>query len=139
MGLVDFKLEDIGSLFKDLREAITGKGIEDPNKQAEIRLKLEQLEQAIKLGQIEINKEEAKHKNIFVSGARPFILWVCGIAIAYNFVLAPLLFSILKAFGVQFTLPDLDMGTLFNLMSSMLGLSALRTYEKVKGVNHKHD
>jgi len=139
MGLVDFKLEDIGSLFKDLREAITGKDIEDPNKQAEIRLKLEQLEQAIKLGQIEINKEEAKHKNIFVSGARPFILWVCGIAIAYNFVLAPLLFSILKAFGVQFTLPDLDMGTLFNLMSSMLGLSALRTYEKVKGVNHKHD
>jgi len=139
MGLVDFKLGDIGNLFKDLREAITGKGIEDPNKQAEIQLKLEQLEQAIKLGQIEINKEEAKNKNIFVSGARPFILWVCGIAVAYNFVLAPFLFSIFKAFGIQFDLPTLDMGVLFNLMSSMLGLSALRTYEKVKNVNHKHD
>jgi len=139
MGLVDFKLGDIGGLFKDLREAITGKGIEDPNKKAEIQLKLEQLEQAIKLGQIEINKEEAKNKNIFVSGARPFILWVCGVAVAYNFVLAPFLFSVFKAFGIQFDLPTLDMGVLFNLMSSMLGLSALRTYEKVKGVNHKHE
>jgi hypothetical protein len=27
MGLINFSLGDIGSLFKDIREAITGKGI----------------------------------------------------------------------------------------------------------------
>lgn len=39
MGLVDFSLGDVGSVFKDIREAITGKAIEDPNKKAELLMK----------------------------------------------------------------------------------------------------
>ena len=56
MGLIDFSLGDVGKVIKDVREAITGKAIEDPAKKAEIELKLKELEQAINLGQIEVNK-----------------------------------------------------------------------------------
>ena len=138
MGLIDFSLGDIGSLFTNVREAITGKGIEDPTKKAEIELKLQQLEQAANMGQIQINANEANNSNWFVSGARPFILWVCGISVAYTFILAPFLHSFFYVFKVNFPLPQLNMGLLFNLMVSMLGLSGFRTYEKLKGVNGRH-
>ena len=139
MGVFDVNIGDIGDLLVKAREAITGKGIDDPVKRAEISLKLEQLEQAINLGQIEINKEEAKNPNLFVAGARPFILWVCGIAVAYHFILSPFLFSILGMFGIDYKIPQIDVGVLFNLMMSMLGLAGLRTYEKLKGVNGRHE
>ncbi|WP_456432688.1 3TM-type holin, partial [Nitratifractor sp.] len=89
MGLLDFNISDIGDVLIKAREAITGKGVEDPVKKAEIALKLQQLEQAINMGQIEVNKEEAKSPNLFVAGWRPFIGWVGGVAIAYNFIVAP--------------------------------------------------
>ena len=34
---------------------------------------------------------EAKHRTIFVAGWRPFIGWVCGIALAYNFIIRDML------------------------------------------------
>jgi len=83
LALVNFSLGDVGNLFKDIREAITGKGIEDPNKRAEIELKLRELEQALNMGQIEINKVEATNPNWFVAGWRPFIGWTGGFALAY--------------------------------------------------------
>ena len=36
----------------------------------------------INLAQIEVNKEEAQHRTVFVAGWRPFIGWVCGVALA---------------------------------------------------------
>ena len=38
------------------------------------------------LVQGEINKIEAAHKSVFVVGWRPFIGWVCGLALFYNFI-----------------------------------------------------
>lgn len=137
MGLIDFSLGDIGGVFKDIREAITGEAIKDPTKMAEINLKLEVLENQLKQGQIAINKAEATNPNVFVAGARPFILWVCGFAVAYSFILAPFLHSTLKAMNIVFPLPEIDMGVLFQLMTAMLGMSGLRTYEKLKGIDTK--
>jgi len=65
----------LGSFAKDLREAIKGKEI-DPAKALEL----------IKV-QNEVNKIEAQHRSIFVAGWRPFIGWVCGVALLYNFIL----------------------------------------------------
>jgi len=138
MGLIDFSVGDIGNLFKDVREAITGKAIEDPNKKAEIELKLSQLEQALKMGQIEINKAEAQNPNWFVAGWRPFIGWTGGIALAYTFVVAPFLHSFFAVFKVNYPLPDLDIGLLMNLVIAMLGLAGMRTYEKTKKVQDLH-
>jgi len=138
MGLIDFSLGDIGSLFKDIREAITGKGIEDPNKRAQIQLKLAQLEQALKQGQIEINKAEAQNPNWFVAGWRPFIGWVGGFALAYTFVLSPLIEWGCNIYGLRLEPPVLDTGMLFNLVLAMLGLGGMRTFEKIKNVQNKH-
>jgi len=138
MALVNFSLGDIGELVKDFREAITGEEIKDPTKLKELELKAKQLEQAINLGQIEINKNEANNSNWFVAGWRPFIGWICGIAIGYHFVLYPFLVGIFSIFNITYKLPTLDIGLLFNLLLAMLGMAGLRTYEKKLDIQNKH-
>jgi len=87
-------------------------------------------------GQLEINKEQAKHSSIFVAGARPFIMWVCGFALMWQFLLEPMATWALLAFSVRElpSFPELDMGPLMTLLLGMLGLGGLRTYEKRLGV-----
>ncbi len=138
MGMIDFSLGDVGDVLVKAREAITGEGIDDPVKKAEISLKLQELEQAINLGQIEVNKAEAKNPNVFVAGWRPFIGWVGGAALAYSFIVAPTAVWIAGLEGIQTTLPTIDTGVLFNLVLAMLGFGGLRTYEKLRGVQEKH-
>tara|TARA_Y100000034_G_scaffold9926_1_gene10509 strand:+ start:1372 stop:1761 length:390 start_codon:yes stop_codon:yes gene_type:complete len=79
------------------------------------------------VGQMEINKAEAAHKSIFVSGWRPFIGWVCGVGLLYNVLLSPIL-------DVWFTMPEIDPGLLYPVLMGMLGLGGMRTAEKFKGV-----
>lgn len=134
MGLMDFSLGDVGSIFTSLREAITGKKIEDPAEQAKMMLALDQLEAKLKMAQMDVNKTEAQHKSIFVAGWRPFIGWISGSALAYNYIVQPLLFVWLSAAGISVEMPQLDIGTLMMLMGGMLGFGAFRTFEKVKGV-----
>ncbi len=84
--------------------------------------------------QLAINLEEAKHESLFVAGWRPFIGWVCGSAFAYHFVIQSFLIFLVKAAGVDLPeLPELDTGTLMAVTTGLLGLGALRTYEKVQG------
>jgi len=138
LALVNFSLGDIGNLFKDVREAITGKGIEDPTKKAEIELKLKELEQALDMGQIEINKAEASNPNWFVAGWRPFIGWTGGFAIAYIYILSPLIDWGCAIADVHVATPRPDMGMLFNLILALLGLGGMRTYEKSKNIHNRH-
>ena len=138
MGLINISLDSIGNLIKDIREAITGKGIEDPNKKAEIEYKLAQLEFALKQGQLEINKAEAQNPNWFVAGWRPAIGWTGALALSYQFVVQPLLTWGAHLYGVNASPPQLDTGMLFNLILAMLGLGGFRTFEKLKGVQNRH-
>jgi len=137
MSLVDFSLGDVGEVFKDIREAVTGEAIVDPNKKAELDTKLKQLEQELLKAQIEVNKEEAKSKFLLTAGWRPFIGWVGGVALAYTFLISPLLSWLSVNFGWQ-PPPNVDVAVLFNLITAMLGFGAFRTYEKLKGVQDKH-
>ena len=85
--------------------------------------------------QLEINKEEAKHRSIFVAGWRPFIGWVCGIAFGYHFLLYPIVSLILTLNGVDNAiLPEFDMTSLLTVLGGLLGLGSLRTVEKIKGI-----
>ena len=60
-------------------------------------------------GQLEINKVEAANANLFVSGWRPAIGWVCAMALAYQYLLRPLLSWATIAAGYNFpVLPGLD-------------------------------
>lgn len=90
-------------------------------------------------GQLEINKQEAQHGSIFVAGWRPFIGWVCGAALVWNFIIQPLLLWIawmMPDLGIDMsTAPKLDSGELMTVLLGMLGLGGLRTYEKRLGVS----
>lgn len=84
--------------------------------------------------QAAINQAEAGHRSIFVAGWRPFIGWVCGAGLAWAFVVAPMLAWLLPAAGVVAALPALQMEYLLELVVAMLGLGALRSFEKMRGV-----
>jgi len=78
--------------------------------------------------QLEVNKTEAAHKNLFVSGWRPSIGWVCSLGLLYNTIIANIL-------GIWVDLPEIDTALLVPVMMGMLGLGAMRSFEKTKGVS----
>jgi hypothetical protein len=87
------------------------------------------------MAQAQANTEQAKHPSLFVAGARPAIMWICAIAMAYHFIIQPfLLFGVLVA-GVALPAepPELDMGQLMPVLLGILGLGGMRSWEKVKG------
>jgi hypothetical protein len=104
-----------GNLAWDIREAIKGKEL-DPEKLIELQTK--------------INTVEAQHRTLFVAGWRPFIGWICGVALAYNFVIRDLFIWVTKTTEAP---PALQMDHLMTVLLGMLGLGGLRTYEKIKG------
>ena len=86
----------------------------------------------INKAQLEVNKVEAGHTSRFVSGWRPFTGWICATAMAYHFILQPLLTFALYTFGNEIALPTFDMTTLTTVLLGMLGLGGMRSFEKVK-------
>lgn len=83
--------------------------------------------------QTDVNKIEAASNRLFVSGWRPFVGWICGMAVGFKFIGGPLLFMIGQATGHPVTLPNIATDELWPLLLGMLGLGAYRTVEKVKG------
>jgi hypothetical protein len=83
--------------------------------------------------QADINKVEAANANLFVSGWRPFVGWVCGAAFAYHYVIQPLLAFLLAVAGKSIVPPQFDMEALITVLFGLLGLGGLRTFEKIKG------
>ena len=88
----------------------------------------------IDLAQLDINKAEASHRSIFVAGWRPFIGWTCGMALAYTYVVQPILVFSLSQAGYLVVLPTMELGEMMPVLMGMLGLGGLRTFEKFKGV-----
>ena len=87
------------------------------------------------LAQLEINKAEAASGSVFKGGWRPFVGWVCGIALLYHFILSPLIIFSVTLTGIEIPpIPEFDMGSLMTVLMGMLGLGGLRTYEKQKGI-----
>jgi Holin of 3TMs, for gene-transfer release len=136
MGLLGGILGDLISPVKD----ILGEVIVDKDKKKELEYKLQELvnkaderyhEQL--MGQIEINKTEAQHASLFVAGWRPFIGWTSGAGLAYAVVLAPFIEFIARANGYVQEMPMPNEGVLMTLVTSMLGVGAMRSFDKMKG------
>ena len=119
-----------GSLAKDIRSAITGHI--SPEKKAELEAKALELESQAMIAQAEILKAEAASPNLFIAGARPAILWIGALVILYSYIIAP----VLSTFGVP--VPDIQLGDLWPVITGILGLGTMRTYEKAQGVVGTH-
>jgi hypothetical protein len=102
----------------------------------EIAQKTAEAANAALLSQLEINKTEAEHPSVFVSGWRPAVGWTCVAGFAYTYVLWAFL-AWASAIANVPAPPQLDMGDLLFLLGSLLGVSVSRTVEKLKGVAHK--
>ena len=91
----------------------------------EVRIRLAQQPN---LAQVELNKVEAAHRSIFVAGWRPWMGWVGGMGLANMFLINPWIQWITGQAG-----PNLPEDIIMELVLALLGLGALRTFEKVKG------
>lgn len=85
-------------------------------------------------GQQATNTAEATNENVFVSGWRPFIGWICGAGLALQFIVAPLFTWIALLAEKEAVFPALDTGTLLTLLFGMLGLGAMRSSEKIQKI-----
>lgn len=110
----------------------------DPAQAAAAKLELVKLQQSGELtviaGQLEINKIEASNPSIFVSGWRPFIGWVCGIACAWNWIGLKVALFVAAYFEHTMNLAAADLSEMMPVLMGMLGVGALRTIEKINGV-----
>jgi hypothetical protein len=125
----------------DIGGKIMDRVFPDPAQAAAAKLELFKLQQSGELsmiaGQMEINKVEAANPSVFVSGWRPAIGWVCGAGFAVQFVVGPLAEWGSALYGHPVKFPAMDTGTMMPLLLGMLGLSGLRTAEKIQQVAAK--
>ena len=142
-------IDDIVSAVSTLTGKVIDRLWPDPAQAAAAKLELLKMQQTGELaqlaadtdlakGQLGVNQAEAANANVFVAGWRPFIGWVCGSGLAFQFLLAPLLTWGTHLAGKMTDVPSLDMGTLMTLLLGMLGLGGMRTMEKLNGVNAGH-
>lgn len=134
-GAVGGLLGGIGTLAKDLRQAITGDL--PPEKQAEITAKLMELENSAMQAQTVINLKEAESEKLFVAGWRPFIGWICGSAFAYAAIVEPFISWIARLNGSTVVFPVIDTNITMQVLIGILGLGAFRSYDKSKEPNFK--
>jgi hypothetical protein len=87
------------------------------------------------LEQIKVNEEEAKSTNWFVAGGRPFVVWVGGFTLFYAGLGEPLLrFIASVGFGYAGAFPVVDTTVTLQVLTGILGLGGMRSFEKFKGV-----
>lgn len=88
-------------------------------------------------GQLKINEVEAANPSVFVSGWRPFIGWVCGMACAWNWIGLPIAVALSAFLGKELGLKPADLTEMLPVLFGMLGLGGLRTIEKINSVDRK--
>ena len=115
----------------DLASNVIGKIWPDKSAQEQA-----QLAAAVALvqSQLEVNKTEAASPSVFVAGWRPFIGWVCGAACAWNWIGLPMAKAGLVLAGVALDIAPASLTEMMPVLLGLLGLGALRTTEKIKGV-----
>lgn len=116
---------------------VLDKFIPDPAEKAKAEAALRESLQQWDAQQNKINEAEAHSNSLFVAGWRPCVGWVCCAALAWTYILQPMLTFTMAQMGYLTTLPRLDMGEMMPILLGMLGLGGLRSWEKTKGVAAK--
>ena len=110
---------------------LAGKFIKDKDQAARLAHELSTMadrhaQQAL-LAQIEVNKAEAAG-NWFAASWRPLCGYVCVLGLMVNFLVSPI------AAGFGFIVPQADTSVMLPILTGMLGLASMRSFEKVKKV-----
>ncbi len=124
-------IEGVGKIADDL--------ITSDEERLKLDLESQKIDASLSVGQMEVNKAEAQHKSIFVAGWRPFIGWIGGLAMAYQFLLYPLMTWGWTFMQAKKWVPDdlapppvFDSGQLFVVITGMLGIGGMRSFDKMK-------
>lgn len=119
--------------------SLLDKFIEDKDQKAklahEVATMAEKHALELSRAQLDVNRVEAGHANIFVSGWRPAVGWVCVLGMAGNFMVIPFSNFVLALLEISVRIPLIDTATMMPVLMGMLGLGTLRTYEKKAGVS----
>ena len=117
----------------------------DPKVAADAKLEVMKLAQSGELaqlnadvqlatGQTDVNKAEASNASLFVSGPRPFVMWICGLALAYAAIIEPIgRFGATVIFHYPGNFPVINTDITMQLLVGLLGLGAMRSYDKKQG------
>jgi hypothetical protein len=126
-------IDSVGKVASDL--------ITTDKERIELELEGKRIDQATDLAQMEVNKTEAQNQNLFVSGWRPAVGWVGAGAMAYQFLFYPLLVWAWVWLQAEEIVPKevspppmLDTEALWVILSGMLGIAGMRSFEKTRGV-----
>ena len=123
---------------------VAGDLITTEKEKRELDLREKEIDQKTDLAQIEVNKVEAASSSVFVAGWRPAIGWIGAAAMAYQFLMYPMMlwgWTYLQGTGwvpKDMTPPPvLDADQLWVILSGILGIAGMRSFEKTKGVAAK--
>jgi Holin of 3TMs, for gene-transfer release len=132
-------MDVVAGAFSGIVKPVLDKFIPDAKDRLEAENMIMKGAMALDMAQIEVNKTEAANPNIFVSGWRPFIGWVCGVSFGYSVIGYTFLNWVLAVYATYVghpipLLPQPDTTMTMELLLAMLGLGGMRTYEKLKGL-----
>jgi hypothetical protein len=137
-------IQGVGSILDNL--------VTTEEEKAKIALQSKALDVSLLQGQIDVNKEEAKHGSLFVAGWRPAAGWIAAVALGVTFIPKALVQTGIWTYQaivivsqwdgsgappVTPDFPDLGVTDLIGLLLAMLGLGAMRSFDKVRHVDTK--
>jgi hypothetical protein len=127
----------LGSIF-ELGKSLIERFVPDPEAKRAAEMEMFRLaadgELKQVIAQLEINAREAQHQSIFVAGWRPFFGWCGGIGFAYATIIQPMMVWYGASRGWP-TPPEVNLDLLGVVVTGMLGIGGLRTFEKVQKVS----
>jgi len=127
----------LGGIF-EIGKTLIERFIPDPGKKAAAEMEMFKMaaEGELKqiIAQLEINAREAAHPSVFVAGWRPAFGWCGALGFLYATVVQPIVvwYGLSKGWPAP---PDINIDLLWVVITGMLGIGGLRTFEKSKGVS----
>ena len=98
------------------------------------KILMQRIQQKLAEKQLDVNAKEATHRSVFVAGWRPAIGWCGAGALFFEFILSPCIEWYAKFSGLDLTAPEIQTGPLLAIVTSMLGVAGMRSFEKAKGL-----